>query len=257
MTASTLRSTTLATIENYRNAGLQAARAYRLGGHRLLHAVNSGLEQKVDSRTAPWAPQITDTLAGLRGRIADVAAKGITQVAQRTEQVVDFGSDSAKGQVTQVASWLRDWQAGAASPLLANGLQAAARLTLPGAKVALAVSGKLSDGADGLSRLAKGKSTAVAKTARSAKAAAKKTTRRAKSAARSSTRPMAEMIGDVAAKTARATTRRINQAERESVAAVGQAAKSARKTTRAVAKSVKAASAQSKRAVRRTPRKAA
>ncbi|MCK7498985.1 MAG: hypothetical protein MZW92_57055 [Comamonadaceae bacterium] len=70
-----------------------------------------------------------DTVAGTFGR-------GIDEVADRAVKLVDYGTDTAATQVAKMA----DMAAGVDNTLLANGLFTAARITLPGAKVALAVS---------------------------------------------------------------------------------------------------------------------
>ena len=158
MNTISLHSITLATLNNYRDAGQQTARAYRLGGHRLLAALNAGLEKRVDAHTAKLAPRIAHTLLGLRGRVSDAVLKGIDQVGLRAEQAVNLGADGAAKQIDKVAELV----AGVGNTSVANGLQAAARLSLPSAKLALAVSGKVADGAKALSGAAQGASAARA-----------------------------------------------------------------------------------------------
>ena len=48
MNNQTLNSVTLATIENYRHAANQAARAYQLGTQRLISALNGSLEKNIE-----------------------------------------------------------------------------------------------------------------------------------------------------------------------------------------------------------------
>ena len=184
MNSNSLHSVTLATLNNYRDAGQQTARAYRLGGHRLMAALNAGLDKSVQARTVMLAPRIVHTLLGLRGRVSDAVLKGIDQVGLRAEQAVNLGAEGAAKQIDKVAELV----AGVGNASVANGLQAAARFSLPSAKLALAVSGKLADGAKALSGAAQGASVvrAVRSTSRTlkpkVKPAVQTTTRRAKRA---------------------------------------------------------------------------
>ena len=58
--------------------------------------------------------------------------------------------------------------AGIENPIVANGIQAAVRLSMPGAQVARVVSGKLGDGAEALSRVAAGKPATPARVVKTA-----------------------------------------------------------------------------------------
>lgn len=184
MNNASLSHLTLATIENYRHAANQAAHAYRVGSHRLIGALNQSLEQNVDPRTIKVAPQLTSQMLQVRARMTEVVGKGIDQLTTRTEKAVEVGSDGAAKQVRKVAAYA----AGIDNPTVANGLQTVARLSLPGAKVALAVSSKVAAGAKVLSSRAQGKPVkpaatkavkAVVKRASAAKRTVAKTARTA------------------------------------------------------------------------------
>lgn len=146
MTTPTLSSVTLKTLENYRNAATQAVIAYRLGGNRLVRLVNGALQNSVYPRTAKLAKRASQRFNDVRGSVSEVIVKGVDQVAQRTEQAIEFSSASAAEQLFKFA----DYAASVDNRAVANGLQAAARLSLPGAKVALVVSSKLAQGANAL-----------------------------------------------------------------------------------------------------------
>ena len=77
MTAQTLSRVTLQTLENYRTAATQAVVAYRLGGHRLVGAVNGALKNGVYPRTAKMAPRATERLNEVRGSVSKIVVKGI------------------------------------------------------------------------------------------------------------------------------------------------------------------------------------
>ncbi|MBL0087246.1 MAG: hypothetical protein IPP87_22675 [Ideonella sp.] len=215
MKTESLRSVTLATIENYRAAANQATRAYRLGSRRLITAVNAGLEKNIDTRTAKLVPQVVDAMVGLRGRMSDAMFKGIDQVSTRTEQVVDLGTDGVVRQVSKVA----DFADGVANPTLANGLQTAARLSLPVAKMGLTVSGKLVDGAKALSNAAKGEGVVKRATRASTKASTE----------------VVDMVSDVAAKAGKTATRATRQVKGQVKAQTAKVVSQAKAAARAAA----------------------
>ena len=138
MTSQTLSRVTLQSLENYRTAATQAVVAYRLGGHRLVRLVNGALKNSVYPRTG--------RMNEVRGNVSGIVVKGIDQVALRAEKAIALGSTSAATQVSKVARFA----AGVDNEMVANGLQAAARLTMPGAKAALAVSSQVAKGATAL-----------------------------------------------------------------------------------------------------------
>jgi hypothetical protein len=208
MTSQTLSRVTLETLKNYRIAATQTVTAYRLGSHRLLDVVNGALKNSVYPRTAKMAPRVTHRMNAVRGNVSKIVVKGIDQVAERTEQAIELGSTTAATQVTKVA----EFAAGIDNPILANGLQAAARLTMPGARFGLVLSGKVAEGAHALADAAGGKTlrSAVRKAtpiANKAKATVKSATRRT---AKSAKAPMAK---------ARRTVRGAKKAVRRAAAA--------------------------------------
>jgi hypothetical protein len=190
MTSQTLSRVTLETLKNYRVAATQTVAAYRLGSHRLLDVVNGALKNSVYPRTAKMAPRVTDRMNEVRGSVSKIFVKGIDQVAERTEQVIELGSTTAATQVSKVA----EFAAGIDNQILASGLQTAARLTMPGAKLGLVLSGKVAEGAHALADAAGGRS--VRSAVRKATPIANKTKATVKSATRRATRsakaPMAK-----------------------------------------------------------------
>lgn len=170
MTRPNLSTVTLKTLENYRHAANRAVVAYHVGGKRLLGLVNGALQDSVYPRTAKVAPFTTGRMDAVRGSVSKLIVKGVDQVAQRSEQAIDFSADTAAAQVSKVAGFT----AGIDNTMLANGLHAAARLTMPAAQVALAVSSKIAQGANALA------GAAGATSARPARGKARKTAAGAK-----------------------------------------------------------------------------
>ena len=156
-TPHSISSLTLAALANYRSAATQAVGAYRLGGHRLVGAVNAALDTTLAPQAAKFAPHAAERLQTLRGNFSQIVVKGIEQVALRTERAIEFSADSAVAQVAKVV----DMAGRVDNPTVANGLQTAARLGLPGAKLALVVSSKVAQGASKLYDAAGGQPVVV------------------------------------------------------------------------------------------------
>lgn len=146
MSTQDLASVTLKTIENYRTAAEKTVAAYRFGGHRLVGLVDGAIEKGVYARTARFAPRTTDKMNALRGTVVGTVDKGIDEVADRAAKLVDLGGDTAATQITKMA----DLAAGVDNTMLANGLHTAAKVTLPGAKIALKLSSTVVRGAERL-----------------------------------------------------------------------------------------------------------
>jgi hypothetical protein len=178
MTNQYLSHVTLETLENYRNAATQGVLAYRSGSRRLIGAVNGALEQRVYPRTAKLAPRATEFMNGVRGNVTQIVIKGLDQTAARAETAIEFGANTAGTQVNKLAQFA----AAVDSPVVANGLQTVARLTMPGAKVALAISGKVAAGATALADAAGARP--VRSAARKAVAAPRRVAKRAAQAAK-------------------------------------------------------------------------
>lgn len=213
MTNPSLSRVTLKTVENYRTAATQAVVAYRHGSERLVGMVNGALEESVYPRAARVAPRVTERVSAVRGNVSEIVVKGITQVADRTTQAIDFGSDVAVAQVQRVAQFAD----GVQNPLVASGLQTAARLAMPGANVALVLSGKVAEGASRLAEAAGARP--VRKAVRKAVAGARKSTAQATRKGKAS----------VKATTARGT-KTVKAAGKSATAKVQRGARAARKS---------------------------
>lgn len=232
MNQQTLSHVTLQTLTNCRTAANQAVAAYRLGSHRLVGALNRTLEHSVYPRTARLAPQATRRLDGVRGNVSDVVVKGIDQFAERTGQAIELGSSAAATQVHNVARLAAEVE----NDIVASGLQAAARLTLPGAKVALVVSGKVADGATALANAAGARPV-------------RKATKAAKAARKSAGATVGQTAGSTASKTVRQTATKVQRqaapvARRARSAVAVASQRVARAAKKAVAPAAKAAPVQ-------------
>jgi hypothetical protein len=178
MTSQYLSHVTLETLENYRNAATQGLLAYRSGSRRLIGAVNGALEQRVYPRTAKLAPRATELMNDVRGNVTQIVIKGVEQTTARATTAIEFGANTAGTQVNKLAQFA----AKVDNAVVANGLQTVARLTMPGAKVALAISGKVAAGAIALADAAGARP--VRRAARKAAAAPRRAVKRAAEAAK-------------------------------------------------------------------------
>ena len=180
MTTQYLSHVTLETLENYRNAATQGVAAYRSGGRRLVGAVNGALQHSVYPRTAKVAPNATEFMNAVRSNMTQIVVTGLDQTAARAKSAIEFGANTAGTQVNKLARFASKVD----NPIVANGLQTVARLTMPGAKVALAISGKVATGAHALADAA-GAPTArrvARKAAKAPQAKARRSGRAAKKA---------------------------------------------------------------------------
>ena len=168
MTQATLSTVTLATIENYRHAASLAVKAYRTGSNRLIDAVNTSIEANVYSRTEKVAPQLTAKLAEVRTGLTDIMVKGIDSVSTGSDKAIEASSSTAAQGVAKVAKFA----AGIDNRVVANGIDAVVRLSMPGAQIAKTVSAKVAEGADTLSRVAAGKQAQPAHAVKAVKKAA-------------------------------------------------------------------------------------
>jgi hypothetical protein len=168
MTQQTLSTVTLATIENYRHAASLAVMAYRTGSNRLIDAVNSSIEANVYSRTEKVAPQLTSKLLQVRSGLTDIMVKGIDAVSTGSDKAIEASSTTATKGVAKVAKFA----AGIDNRVVANGIDAVVRLSMPGAQIAQTVSAKVAEGADTLSRVAAGKKVKPVRAVKAVKKAA-------------------------------------------------------------------------------------
>lgn len=150
MNTPTLSRVTLETMANYRTAATQVVAASGAGSRRLVKAVNGTMLQPVVERTSAVAPAAGERLDAARDTASRLALQGIGQAVALSEQVIVRGSEFATAQVER-------W-AGAAAGLdnryVAQGLKTAARLSMPAAQLALALSGKVAEGATQLADVA-------------------------------------------------------------------------------------------------------
>ncbi len=202
MSTPTLRHVTLQSLENYRTAATQAVVAYRAGSHRLVGAVNGTLKNSVYPRTAKLAPRATDRIDAVRGNLSDVVVKGIDQVAERAEQAIAFSADTAAEQLNKAAKFA----AGIDNSVVANGLQTAARMTMPGAHAALVVSTQVAKGATALAGMVGARSAkkAVRKPAAAAKRKVAPVARQAKTVMKTASKRVAKVVKAVEAPVAKA-----------------------------------------------------
>jgi hypothetical protein len=229
MTTQTLRRVTLQTLQNYSTAATQVVAAYRQGGHRVVAAVNGAFRSTVVPRTRKLTQGATDMaqdatvrINEVRGNVSEVLVKGIDRFAHRTERAIEAGSNAAAARVTQVA----EFAAGVENPLVANSLQTVALLTMPGAKVALAVSGKLAERTHAL---------ADAVGARTAAKPTRKLATKRKAIARA---PKASPAVRQAKANVNAASRRVTKAAKVVEAQAAKAPRQVRATRKAVAEVV-------------------
>ena len=163
MTQVSLSAVTLKTVANYRIAAEQAVDAYRLGGHRLIKAAQQGVDLAAQRGAEPYVPGLAAALRRAGDNMGDYAGKGVDAVSDGTERAIVMSANGVSSQVKRVAKLAH----GVDNRVVARSLQAAARISLPGAQVALTLSERVAAGADKLAQVAAGprKAKATTKTA--------------------------------------------------------------------------------------------
>ena len=146
MTQTTLRAVTLKTVANYAQAAERAVGAYRRSGHRLISLLQRGVDRAAQQGSERLAPRLANALSRASGNVGGLAAKGLDAVSRRTEQAIELGSTHMTTQLGRVA----DLAEGVDNRVLVSGVHAAVRISLPGAKAALALSQRVAAGADKL-----------------------------------------------------------------------------------------------------------
>lgn len=186
MNTPTLSRLTMQTMANYRVAATQVVAATGAGSRRVVRAVDGTLQREVLARAGKLAPRPAERMDELRGNASRLVVQGIDQFEKAAETGIARGSEFAVAQVARLA----DFAAEVNTPLLAEGLHTAARLSIPAAQLALRVSSKVAEGATSLADAAGAHPVgrALRKTARGAGRAAAKTTQRGRKAVAKATK---------------------------------------------------------------------
>ena len=241
MTQASLSTVTLKTVANYRHAAEHAVGAYRSGGHRLIAAAQHGVDLAAKRGAEPYVPGLAAALRNAGHNVGGYAVKGVDAVSAGTERVIEVSANGVSAQVKRVAKLA----GGVDNRVVARSLQAAARISLPGAQVALTLSERVAAGADKLAQVAAGPSKAKAKTKTKAGAKAKVA---AKPVRRAAPQPVSRLVAKAARDTAaeievtgQAVKKAAKRRARAVVTQIGKAVKPA--ATSKSAKSAKTAKA--------------
>lgn len=167
MTQATLRAVTLKTIANYAHAAERAVDAYRVSGHRLISAVQRGVDQAATASADQMMPRVTKAMRKASQQASGLASKGVDSVSRGTERVIERGTSTFSAQLERVA----DMAEGLDNKLVASTLQATVRVTMPGAQAALALSERVAAVVDKLPHAKAPKRETAARGARARKAA--------------------------------------------------------------------------------------
>jgi hypothetical protein len=168
MTQSTLRAVTLKTVANYTHAAERAVGAYRAGGHRLIGVMQRSVDRAAKQGAERLAPRLAAALHRANTRVSGLAVKSLDAVSSRTERVIELGSTGVTSQLKRMA----DLVEGVDNRVVASGVQAAARISLPGAQAALALSERVVAGVGKLPGLQAAKPAKPAKRAARSRVAA-------------------------------------------------------------------------------------
>ena len=143
MTQPTLRAVTLKTVANCTQAAECAVGAYRAGGHRLINAVQRGVDRAAQQGAERLAPRLAAALRRASGNMTGLVSKGLDAVSNGTERAIELGSNGVSSQVSRVA----DLVEGVDNRVVVSSVQAAVRISMPGAQAALMISERVAAGA--------------------------------------------------------------------------------------------------------------
>lgn len=210
MNQTKLHSVTLQTVANYRQAAEHVVGAYRVGGHRLLAVISQRLDQAAHLGAGRIAPRLAAALRRANSNVNGYAGKGLEMVSKGTERVIEVSSAGITAQFSRVAKLAADLD----NSLVANGLDAVVRISLPGAQLALTLSEKIANGADKLETVTAGKRSVRAKAA-----SGRKSVKRAATSVRKPAAKVQKTVVDEAAKVVKAVKRGAAGVQAETVSA--------------------------------------
>lgn len=166
MSQATLRDVTLKTVANYGHAAEQAIDTYRAGGQRLIAAMQQGVERATERGAGFLVPKFVAAVRQASKQFGTVAGKGLDAISWQTGRVVEFGKAGVTAQVERVASFTERFD----NRIVVTGVEAAVRLSLPGAQAALKVSERVAANADRIHGSVVAEKPAKARAAKPAKA---------------------------------------------------------------------------------------
>ena len=189
MSTQTLSRVTLETLANVRTAATQVVAAYGAGSRRLVQVVDGTVQHQVVPVTMRLVPAAGERLDTVRGTFSRAVDKGIVDAVARSEKLIGRSSDFA---VTQLERWA-DRVADIDNSMVVQGLDTAARLSLPAVQLARVVTGKVAEGATSLADAA-GAHPVVAPARKAAKAATRRVRQAAAKAPRAVKKPAAKAV---------------------------------------------------------------
>ncbi|GMV46137.1 MAG: hypothetical protein AMXMBFR66_15350 [Pseudomonadota bacterium] len=146
MSTPTLSRVTLQTMANWQVVATQMVVATGAGSRRAAAAVDHALQQQVLARAAGFAPAPVQRIDAWRDGASQRVTQGIRQIEKVATASLERGNRFTTAQIERFA----DLTAEVKTPFVAEGLAAAARLSLPAAQLALQVSGKAAEAAQAL-----------------------------------------------------------------------------------------------------------
>ncbi|MDE2613063.1 MAG: hypothetical protein KGL78_06440 [Burkholderiales bacterium] len=146
MSTPSLSRLTIQTMANYHVAASQMVAATGAGSRRLVDAVDGTLRTRVLARAAELAPAPVQRMETLSDDTSRRMTQGIRQLEQVAEASIERSNRFAAAQLVRFAEIVAEVK----SPAVAEGLQTAARLSMPAAQLALQVSTKVAEGATAL-----------------------------------------------------------------------------------------------------------
>lgn len=174
MSTQTLSSVASNVVGQYTQVGKLIVGTYRAGAQRVVSGANTRYAKFLNSRSLPLVNEaVKASLINVQQQIAILVEGGITSGTDRADQVIDFVAGSVNGGIQRVAATAER----VATAFDTNAIATVGSLTMPAARVSLAIANRAVEGTKRLSERVIG---AEAQVAAPAKRAVKKTVRRVK-----------------------------------------------------------------------------
>jgi len=162
MATESLSAVVIEVLENNLRAGKSFIEAYRVGGERLAHEIESRWERVIDARTRRLNAKVRDKLIEGGQKIAEMCSARIAQVSTGADKVLERvygGATSAVETVSERVGTVDNQYVG-------RYFDYVGKAALPGLKLARTLSNRMADGVETVyDRLAPPKSKVVRKPA--------------------------------------------------------------------------------------------
>lgn len=140
MSTASLSTVAINVVEQYNLAGKSLVQAYRAGSQRVLRSIDGGYAE-LNSRLPLVNEDIKAKLVDAQSRIAGVVTGGVTQISDRTAEVIDRLAQGATGGIERLAKTPAPFGATVPAP----ALEALRAIQQPAAELSLKIATQVAE----------------------------------------------------------------------------------------------------------------